>query len=82
MRCGRELAARRTFARMKRVGRVAQLGERLVRNEEAAGSSPATSTNPLFEIPAFGKSSLQFELRVDSVSNHLFALGWFDLHAS
>jgi hypothetical protein len=26
-------------------GRVAQLGERLVRNEEAAGSSPATSTN-------------------------------------
>ena len=26
-------------------GRVAQLGERLVRNEEVAGSSPATSTN-------------------------------------
>jgi hypothetical protein len=26
------------------LGRVAQLGERLVRNEEVAGSSPATST--------------------------------------
>jgi hypothetical protein len=27
------------------MGRVAQLGERIVRNDEAAGSIPATSTN-------------------------------------
>ena len=28
-----------------RIGRVAQLGERVVRNDEVAGSNPVTSTN-------------------------------------
>jgi hypothetical protein len=32
-------------------GRVAQLGERLVRNEEAGGSNPLSSTKYIFENP-------------------------------
>jgi hypothetical protein len=33
-----------------RCGRVAQLGERIVRNDEAGGSSPPTSTKFLFKV--------------------------------
>src|SRR5580704_9737123 len=52
----------RAFARIRSTfcvkfsgsGRVAQLGERLVRNEEVRGSSPLTSTIIVIVPPAFG----------------------------
>ena len=46
-----------------RRGRVAQLGERLVRNEEAEGSNPFSSTNYLAAIQRYSPTRLEALIR-------------------
>jgi hypothetical protein len=41
-------------------GRVAQLGERIVRNDEATGSIPVTSTNFIFSTADFSPTGCWF----------------------
>jgi hypothetical protein len=52
-----QLATSQAFAKIHVAarGRVAQLGERLVRNEEVAGSIPVSSTNFLGFLGSFSK---------------------------
>jgi hypothetical protein len=50
-----------SFCRQRLAGAVAQLGERLVRNEEVSGSIPLGSTNFRRKLP--GKMKIRPDLR-------------------